>query len=76
MSEKIREIFMEILKIDDLKSNSSLNKTENWDSLNHLIIMSRLENEFNVKFTAKDIERLKFLLLMVYSLPKSSFSLL
>jgi acyl carrier protein len=58
MSEKIREIFMEILKIDDLKSNSSLNKTENWDSLNHLIIMSRLENEFNVKFTAKDIEQL------------------
>ena len=49
---------MEILKIDDLKSNSSLNKTENWDSLNHLIIMSRLENEFNVKFTAKDIEQL------------------
>jgi|APSaa5957512535_1039671.scaffolds.fasta_scaffold290715_2 acyl carrier protein len=58
MSEKIREIFMEILKIDDLKPNSSLNKTENWDSLNHLIIMSRLENEFNVKFTAKDIEQL------------------
>ncbi|MBT4959286.1 MAG: acyl carrier protein [Flavobacteriaceae bacterium] len=49
---------MEILKIDDLKPNSSLNKTENWDSLNHLIIMSRLENEFNVKFTAKDIEQL------------------
>jgi len=56
--KKIEKIFSEVLEIDSIDSNSSLNNTENWDSLNHLILISRIEDEFQITFTPEEIENL------------------
>ena len=56
--KKIEKIFSEVLEIDRIDSNLSLNSTENWDSLNHLILISRIEDEFQITFTPEEIENL------------------
>ena len=42
-------------KIDE-KSNSD--NTENWDSINFLLLIVKLETEFNIKFQPDEIENM------------------
>ncbi len=49
--------FCKILKIRDKKKiNSSISNCDEWDSLNHLNIMFKLENVFNCKLLNKEIK--------------------
>jgi len=60
LREKIKNIMEEIFntslkntKDEDIKEGN----IENWDSLNHVNLMMRLEQEFNVKFSLDEIEK-------------------
>lgn len=50
---KIKEIMVSILgcKMDEIEEDSAIGDIENWDSLNHLKIISEIENRFGIQFT-------------------------
>jgi acyl carrier protein len=53
VSEKIKKIMAEILEVteDMIEDDSAIGDLDNWDSLNHLKIISSIEQEFGIQFT-------------------------
>lgn len=60
---RIREIMLLILKLgaDELNEDTSLNDVERWDSLRHMSLISALEDEFDVEFSAQQIGKMNSL---------------
>lgn len=59
MRQRIIEIMEDVLdeKIKDLNDEQIVpSNLENWDSLNHLSLITTLEEEFNVQFDPNEIE--------------------
>jgi len=58
---EVQEIFRDIFDDNDLVINHKTNSAdiEDWDSLNHINIISVIEKEFNVKFTLAELMDLK-----------------
>lgn len=54
---KLQEIFCDILdNVDILISfESCADDIEEWDSLTHVQLVSEIQKEFNIKFTAKEM---------------------
>ena len=54
-------IFQEILKRDNivLASETTAQDVEGWNSLTNMLLISRIEKDFNVHFTFRDIVRFK-----------------
>ena len=54
-------IFQEILKRDNivLASETTAQDVEGWNSLTNMLLISRIEKDFNVHFTFRDIARFK-----------------
>ena len=63
MNEAIYSIFEEVLKIDQSKICRELTAKDvnGWDSLAHVILISRLEQEFAISFTLAEIADLDML---------------
>jgi acyl carrier protein len=57
MKNKIIEIMCGVFSLDksDLPEDISKKTVENWDSLQHLILMSEIENKFSLKFEPEEI---------------------
>ena len=57
----IQDIFRDIFDEDDLVISDSTNsdEIEDWDSLNHINLVSAIEQEFGVKFTLVELVSLK-----------------
>lgn len=55
--EKYQKIFVDLFNVtkDELDSNFSFEKKDNWDSLTHMSLISMLEEEFDVFFETEDI---------------------
>lgn len=58
MENKLKKIFKRIFKKKSVENLSS-NDDKNWDSLRHLDLIFALEEEFNIKFTNKEITSIK-----------------
>ena len=58
---KLSLIFQEILKKDNivLTNATTAQDVEGWNSLTNMILISRIEKDFNVHFTFRDIVRFK-----------------
>lgn len=56
---KIIIIIFKKEKQKNLKLNKKLNSLKEFDSLNHLNLIFLIEKEFAVKFSLKDIEKIK-----------------
>ena len=58
---KLSLIFQEILKKDNivLTNATTAQDVEGWNSLTNMILISRIEKDFNVQFTFRDIVRFK-----------------
>ena len=58
---KLSLIFQEILKKDNivLTNATTAQDVEGWNSLTNMILISRIEKDFNVHFTFRDIVRVK-----------------
>ena len=54
ITKKIIEIMEEVLK-DKIESSTLQSNCENWDSLNHLNLIIRLESDFGISFEPEEI---------------------
>lgn len=53
------EVVAEALEIsvEILNENSAIGETPNWDSLNHVVIIGELENNYGIEIPNEDIEK-------------------
>jgi acyl carrier protein len=63
--EKIREIlttvFHEVFRSNSIILSDVMSSKDiiGWDSMNHMILLTQIENEFKIKFKLKDLSRLR-----------------
>ncbi len=57
----VQEIFRDIFDDEDLIINDNTNSDtiEDWDSLNHINLVSAIEKEFKIKFSLPELLNLK-----------------
>ena len=57
MTEKLYKIISEIMSVPAsmITEQSGPENIENWDSFHGLVLVDKLENEFNVKFTLDEV---------------------
>ena len=57
----VQDIFRDIFDVDDLVINNTTNsdEIEDWDSLNHINLVSAIEKEFKIKFALGELMMLK-----------------
>ena len=57
----VQRIFRDIFDEDDLVIDSETNSEhiEDWDSLNHINLVSSIEKEFNIRFALGELMELK-----------------
>ena len=57
----VQEIFRDIFDIEDLIINNQTNadEIEDWDSLNHILLVSSIEKEFKIKFALGELVEIK-----------------
>lgn len=61
IDEKIARIFSETLGLNfsEVGEGISRDTTPEWDSLNHLMLLTEIEKEFKIKFKAAEITKIK-----------------
>ncbi len=61
ITEKLTAIFREVFNDDAiiLQDEMTAANVENWDSLTHMIMISKIEEEFGLKFRLKELNKLK-----------------
>lgn len=59
--EKLTTVFHEVFKDNTivLRDEMTANDVENWDSLTHMVMITKVEETFGVKFKLKELNRLK-----------------
>lgn len=59
--EKITEIFREVFGDNNIVINDEMtaNDVENWDSLTHMLMITKVEETFGIKFKLKELNKLK-----------------
>ena len=57
MEEKLKDILSTVLKLDIKKigAETTAEHTNSWDSLNHIKILTLLEDEFDIEFEDEQI---------------------
>ena len=58
---KLEQIFREVFGNETLMISRELsaNDLEEWNSLNHMILVSEVENVFSIKFKLKDLNKMR-----------------
>ncbi len=61
ISDKIKTVLISILEHDNFEMNDDLTAldVDGWDSLSHMLIITQIEEEFNIKFKLRDLNKLK-----------------
>ena len=61
MTDRLIELACEIFDLNEgeVSLESSTESLDAWDSLNHLRLITAVEQEFSVKFTMSEIESIK-----------------
>jgi acyl carrier protein len=59
--EKLQQLFRMVFEDADLQVSDTMtaNDVEKWTSLTHLVMIDRVEEEFKIKFSLKEIMKLK-----------------
>ena len=70
MEDKINEVISNIFgtPLNEINGQSSPDTIENWDSINHMKLISALEEEFDVEFTDEEILEMQNVKLIKYIL--------
>ena len=58
---KLKDIFQNIFEDDkiELTDDLSAKDVDNWDSLTHMILITEIEEKFEIKFSLKDLNQLE-----------------
>ena len=61
ISRMVQNILIDILHLDnfEMKENMTAADVPGWDSLNHMVIISKVEKEFNVIFKLRELSKLE-----------------
>ena len=61
--EKMTAILIFVLELDrlEIKENMTAADVAGWDSLNHMVIISAVEKEFNIRFKLRELSKLESL---------------
>lgn len=61
ISEKLTKIFREVFANPSLVLSNELtaNDVDNWDSLTHMILITEIETQFDIKFKLKELNKMK-----------------
>jgi len=58
--EKLKNNLSRVLSIDGGEVSDELSRgSGEWDSFNHLLLISEIEKEIDIKFTTQEIEKIK-----------------
>lgn len=59
--EQLKKIMTCVLNIrnDKITDDLSRDNNENWDSFNHLLLISEIEKKMGIKFSISDVARIK-----------------
>jgi len=59
--EKLTNIFHQVFSNNKiiLTETLSANDVDNWDSLTHMILITEVETEFDIKFKLKELNKMK-----------------
>ena len=59
--DDLKEIMRDVFEDDNIEPTEAMTAkdVEDWDSLSHIRLMVSIENQFKVKFTTAEIERLQ-----------------
>lgn len=63
LTDKLASVFSEVFIYTDFMANEDANALDinEWDSLRHMILISKIESAFNIKFEAMDVLEAKSL---------------
>ena len=72
MIEKIQEIFKDVFDNEELlvEEKTTSEDIEEWDSMAQIDIVVALENEFQIKFTIEEVQKLTSIKSMMSTLSK------
>ena len=61
IKNRLTEIFQDVFDDDDivLTDDTCADDIEDWDSLEHINLISAVENEFSMKFAMKEVSTMK-----------------
>lgn len=61
ITEKLTAIFHEVFNDNSivLRDDMTASDVDNWDSLTHMLMITKVEEEFGVKFKLKELNKLK-----------------
>jgi acyl carrier protein len=61
IEKKMTEVLTSVLKHQNFEIRDDLiaAEVEGWDSLNHMVIISEIEEKFDIKFKLRDLNKLK-----------------
>lgn len=59
--KEVNDIFIDVLDDEDIviERSTTADDIEEWDSLNHVLLVVGVEKHFNIKFTAFEIQSYK-----------------
>jgi len=74
VSEEVQEIFRDIFDDESLviENNTTAEDIEEWDSLNHINLISAIEKEFNIHFALGELQSLKDVGVMIDMITEKS----
>ncbi len=61
ITSKLQEIFRSVFedKMLEINSETSAKNVPNWDSMNHILLITEIENQFDVSFEMDDLIEMK-----------------
>ena len=59
--KELKKIVAKVLNIDEIKVNDTLTmeNAKQWDSFNHLLLISEIEKEMSITFSIQEVEKIK-----------------
>ena len=61
IKEKIKEVLIATLEHDNFEMHDELTArdVDGWDSLSHMMIITKIEEQFGIRFKLRDLNKLK-----------------
>lgn len=59
--DELKQIFVAVTSMDinDIKDETSRDNNDVWDSFNHLLLISEIEDKLKIKFTMEEVESIQ-----------------
>ena len=59
--DELKQIFVTVTSMDinDIKDETSRDNNDVWDSFNHLLLISEIEDKLKIKFTMEEVESIQ-----------------